>query len=295
VNPILEDGKIAYDLRRLRDGEGKFGLQTLVHVAIHEACHVIARSHNDEYANLLTSVAASVDYAKMAREMLDRINAVRALYGAKEARIQSFDELAALRTVIEDEPIKSEHFEPETVGRRQRRRPAERALAAAYPVVTSVLGALAAPENDALPTNAARAALAQAIAPVTEMETAVNVQILSEIDKRLGEAARNDWVIPSNIDSGIKAEISAGQDDIDADLGGSELKVESQTVVSSLDQLLGTTVQGTTQEAENRQTDLGQSSGPDGADREPPRFPESISVNDIISDDNHSLEGGFRL
>ena len=297
VNPILEDGKIAYDLRRLRDGEGKFGLQTLVHVAIHEACHVIARSHNDEYANLLTSVAASVDYAKMAREMLDRINAVRALYGAKEARIQSFDELAALRTVIEDEPIKNGHFESETVGRRQRRRPAERALAAAYPVATSVLGALAAPENHALPADSARAALAEAIVPITETVTSVNVEILSKIDEGLQEAAKNDWMPPSKIDGDIKTEtnMSANLDDIDADLGGLELKADSGTVLSiaNVIELSGAASQGTAQETENRQPDPRQSSVSSVSDGESSRFPPSLSVNDIVSDDNF-LEEGIR-
>jgi hypothetical protein len=270
VNPILADGKIAYDLRRLHNGEGKFGLQTFILTALHEACHTLRSSrnsrnaHDDDFANLLTSVAASVDYAKMGREILDAINSVRALYGAKEARIQSFEDLAALRTVIEDKPIENGHADIEKAGRRQRRRPAERALAAAYPVATSVLGALAAPENQALPADAARAALAQAIVPVTETETVVNVEILSKIDEELGKAVQNDWVPPSNVNNAIQTEtsMSTSLDDIDADLGGSELK-ESQTVVSSLDQLLETEAQRTTQEAENRQTDLGQSSGPD--------------------------------
>ena len=295
VNPILEDGKNAYDLRRLHNKDGKLGLQSLIMTAIHEACHVIAGSHDDEFANLLTDVAASIDYAKMAREMRDAINGVWALYGAKEARIQSFEDLAALQAVVEDKSIKHEHAEPEKVGRRKRRlRPAERALAAAYPVATSVLGALAAEENKALPADSARTALAEAIVPVTETVTSVNVEILSKIDEGLRDAAKNDWVPPTRIDS-TETNMSANLDDIDADLGGLELKADSGAVLSIADvvELPSAASQGTVQEAENRQLDPRQSSVPGVSDGESSRFPPSLSVNDIVCDDN-LLESGFR-
>jgi hypothetical protein len=319
VNPILSDGGIAYDLRRLRDGDGKFGLQTLVHVAIHEACHVIGRSHNDEFANLLTSVAARVDYARMAREMLEKINSVRALYGAKEARIQAFEELAALRAALED----GGGAEPMRRGRGRGSRPAEQALAAAWPVGTAVLGALAAPENQALPTNAAREALAQAIVPVTETETAIHAEILGRIDDELTKAARNDWVPPASVDWSdlerndvVQAQTPSGSDDIDADLGGlalgaavsmlepltpagddldSDLGSVAVTATGAqveinLEQLIG----GAAQEVTRPSAEVGQPVGPGASDGEVARFPSSLSLDDIIDEDSNSLDGDFR-
>jgi hypothetical protein len=321
VNPILQDGSIAYDLRRLRDGDGKFGLQTLVHIAIHEACHVIGRSHNDEFANLLTSVSARLDYAKMSREMLEKVNSVRALYGAKEARIQAFEELAGLRTALEDG-----HVEPGRTGRGRRHRPAEQALAAAWPVGVAVSGALAAPENQALPADAVREALAKAIIPATETETAIHVEILGRIDDELAKAARNDWTPPASIDwSGLEqapaepvettAETST-RDDLDLDLGnmkmettvpvleplsstGDELDLDLGAVaansqgtplVSNLDQLIG----GVGQDAAALQVGSEQPADHGASDGGAARFPSSLSVNDIIDDDSNSLDGDFR-
>lgn len=191
VNPILDDGSIAYNLRQLRDGEGRFGLQRLVHVAIHEACHVMGRSHDERFANLLTTVSASLDYGKLAGAMLDKINAVRALYGAKEARIQAIEQLGDLRGVIEAPP-------EEPVRRRGRTpRPAGRALAVAHPTAMAVMGAVAAPENAAVSAEGLRATLEAVIEPRSETETAIHVEILDRIDTKLASVARQDWQPPS--------------------------------------------------------------------------------------------------
>lgn len=191
VNPIFDDGSIAYNLRQLRDGEGRFGLQRLVHVAIHEACHVMGRSHDERFANLLTAVSASLDYGKLAGAMLDKINSVRALYGAKEARIQAIEQLGDLRNAIEgalEEPVRRKVRTP---------RPAGRALAIAHPTALAVMGAVAAPENAAVPAVALRGALEAAIEPQSEVETAIHVQILDKFDADLASVARQGWQPPS--------------------------------------------------------------------------------------------------
>jgi len=180
-----------------------------------------------------------------------------------------------------------------------------------------------------LPTNVAREALAQAIAPVTETETAVHAEILGRIDDELAKAARNDWIPPASVDwSGFEQSdavqagttaVPSAQDDLDVDLGGVQVQATapsldlSSPVGDELDLDLGSLPlepKGTPVEMNLEQLGGNGAQGiaPPPLAGEPPadlaapgmpgegttHFPSSLSLNDIIGEDSNSLDGDFR-
>jgi hypothetical protein len=58
INPVDDDGRIRY---RLTQRKGEKGLQAIIALAAHEACHIAVSKHNELFARLLTEVMSTLD------------------------------------------------------------------------------------------------------------------------------------------------------------------------------------------------------------------------------------------
>lgn len=211
VNPVLEDGRAAFDLTKLRrdekmgpDGkEAPMGLQDLVALAVHEVCHIFKKKHDEDFASLMTRTMAMFDQAGAFRAMREAVDTARAAYGRGRTRIQAMDgpELETVLEAEEEKPAKAAKAAKAKGGRREPR-PAERLLAHAAPVSTMVAGAALAPENEGLPVETIRDAYAAAFEDKGEGVTEVNCDLLQGLEAQLAETARAGWESPLGLDDG---------------------------------------------------------------------------------------------
>lgn len=203
VNPVSESGLMAFDLsreRRARGGnpeeDGKMGLQDLEALAIHEVSHMVHAYHNEDFANLLTEVAATFDRAKAHSRMKAAIDAVMDAYGRGRARIQPMDQPepeaapavppVATGTVDGAPPVKRGRGRPRKI------RPAEALLAHAAPLTTMMVGAANAEENKDVMKDGLNELVASAITDAGEGVTEVDCDKLMSLENSVAKVMADE-------------------------------------------------------------------------------------------------------
>lgn len=163
LNPVNDDGTVAYDLekeRMEREGDRRIlGLQDLEMNAVHEAAHILTDRHDEDFANLITEIAASFDRSDARQSMREKLDAVRAVYGRGKTRIQSMD-------LVEHAPV-VDADEPKGGKAKSDVRPAEMLAAMAAPDTTMAVGIVSAPENKDVEVEGLRLA-AKTLSKVTD-------------------------------------------------------------------------------------------------------------------------------
>jgi hypothetical protein len=143
LNPVLENGKMAFDVndtggfKRDKGEDTVSGLQALETLALHEVSHIIHSRHNESFASLFTELSSLFNRSRAHENAKKSINAVLDAFGYGDSIIQSLDE----DTVVPK------------ITRKRKIRPAEKLLAHAMPITTAITGLLTSNENSHLQTN----------------------------------------------------------------------------------------------------------------------------------------------
>ena len=192
INPVLDDGKPAFDLgkhRRESPDDLVGGIQDIDAYAMHEVAHFFENVHNEDYAYILTKLVTVFNSARAHQRMRDTVDAVRQAYGRGKTRVQSMDTPADIVVLEAQEDV------AET--RRREPRPCQVVLAHSAPVTTIVSGALSAPENKDLNAPFLRGVLNTVSRQVADGVAQIDCETLQKMETDLSLLADTGW----NLDS----------------------------------------------------------------------------------------------
>lgn len=141
LNPLLEDGSMAYNLSEEED------ITKLMALAIHEGSHILGDRHDEDFAGTITKLASQFINLKLQKELRSDIasglNGVRAAYGSGKSRVQTLD----TKEIEEMQEKLAIRDEEEIEKPKEKIRPAQVLMSQAMPITTVVAGIATAPEN----------------------------------------------------------------------------------------------------------------------------------------------------
>ena len=199
VNPVLDDGKPAYDISKERmdpnapEKDRIAGLQDLEAVAVHEACHIFEQYHNEDFSSLLTGAFGLFNRAAARAEMRQADAAVQAAYGKGRSMIQAMDDSEGTVLETEEEVKAATNEKPAKARKAVEPRPAAKLLAHAARTATAVVGIVSTPENAAFPASALKEAFFGAVSPAQDGLTEVDCDRLHSLETKLSVAAAHEW------------------------------------------------------------------------------------------------------
>lgn len=126
INPIDSDGVLRYDLNDAMD------VQRMAMLAAHEVAHIAVDWHNEDFAALMTQIAADMDIKGASKRIKSALADIREIYKAGRVTSQPMDDKPGFR-------------------------PAERLVAAMAPATTIAAGIMGSPENDEIDSIASAA------------------------------------------------------------------------------------------------------------------------------------------
>lgn len=141
LNPVLENGKMAFDVndlggfKREKGEDTVSGLQAIEMLALHETAHIIHSRHNESFASLLTELSSLFVRSRAHENAKKSVTAVLDAFGCGESIIQSLDDDVAPK-----------------ITRKRKIRPAEKLLAHSMPITTATTGLLVSQENNHIQT-----------------------------------------------------------------------------------------------------------------------------------------------
>lgn len=86
LNPVDEEGKIAYSITRDAD------IWKLIVLAAHEVAHVAVKAHTEDFANLSDDILKSINPIEALKRIKKTMAATTHLYGRKNLKVQAMDD-----------------------------------------------------------------------------------------------------------------------------------------------------------------------------------------------------------
>ena len=188
LNPITDAYEAAFDIRKERRDDASdrtMGLQDIDSIAIHETAHVVKSRHDEEFANVQTTILGLYDRVAARREMAQAVDAVRETFGKGKARIQAMLPSEDVVVLTDEEPASRTR-------RAAKPRPAERLLAHAVPMTAMLAGTLATDENADFPAPALRNVLPDAVRDLGDGVVEVDCDRLASLEYRIADVMRED-------------------------------------------------------------------------------------------------------
>ena len=121
LNPVDSDGTLRYNPRDPAD------LHYQAALAAHEVAHIAESWHNEEFAELLTTIVGRMDMRRAAKRVKSALDEIRDIYKEGKVRAQAMDDEAGAR-------------------------PSERLMAGSAPAAFVSAGVMSSPENRHLPS-----------------------------------------------------------------------------------------------------------------------------------------------